>query len=40
MIFWYCHVVGGNKNYNFHGYLCENDIEYYKSQGCRVIRIL
>lgn len=36
MTFWFCHVKGGVHNYNFHGYLSEIAIEYYRSQGCKV----
>lgn len=36
---WFCHVTGGVYNYDFHGYLSEIDIEYYKHQGCKISRI-
>jgi len=39
MRFWFCYVTGGIHNFDFHGYLCESDIEYYKNQGCKVKRI-
>ena len=40
MSLWFCHVTGGVYNYNFHGYLCESAIEYYRSQDCKVNRII
>lgn len=35
----FCHVTGGAHDYDFHGYLSERSIEYYRGHGCKVNRI-
>lgn len=32
----YCHVTGGVKNFNFHGWLSEVTINILRSDGCNV----
>lgn len=32
----FCHVIGGVHNFNFHSYLSECSIRYYRRQGCTV----
>lgn len=32
----YCHVVGGIRNLNFHGWLNEKTIERLRNEGCKV----
>ncbi len=39
MKLWFCHVTGGIHNYDFHGYLSESVIKYYRNQNCKVNRI-
>ena len=38
-IIWFCHVTGGAHDYDFHGYLSETTIEYYRGLGCKVTRV-
>lgn len=36
-MFYFCHVIGSDKNFNFHGYLDVISIETYRNMGCIVI---
>lgn len=39
MRLWFCHVIGGVHNFNFHGYLSEITIRNLRNQDCKVKRI-
>lgn len=35
----FCHVINGKNSFDFHAYLSDITIEYYKNMGC-IVKVL